>query len=395
MFEDRNDVVVAGHICLDIIPSFKNKIGSSVENLLRPGSLLNVDKMVLSAGGPVANTGMGMKILGNRVHFVAKIGDDQVGRILKETLASYGKTEGITISTKRLSSYTVVVAPRGLDRIFLHYTGANDCFGYSDIDFDLVKKSRLFHLGYPPLMKMLYVDQGEELSSIFRMAKECGTTTSLDMSLPDCDTPSGKADWKKILCRTLPYVDIFLPSIEEAYYSLYPQQYLSIKSKHPKEELISYIDPSKYSEVAREFIAFGCKMTSLKSGFRGWYFKTSSKKNFKYFGGVRLTDINNWHNRELWCPAFKIRKIASATGSGDASIAGFLTALLRGCHIEECLKYANGAGYQNLTRLDAISGLTKWDNLTKLVKTRDVLKFPLNESNWEWIDKKQIWERRL
>ncbi len=53
--------------------------------------------------------------------------------------------------------------------------------------------------------------------------------------------------------------------------------------------------------------------------------------------------------------------MASATGSGDNAIAGFLTALLNGLSPEECLHVACAVGAHNVTVLDATSGVRSWD----------------------------------
>ena len=63
--------VVAGHICLDITPVFPEKRGDNlktgeerqekVENLLKPGNLVNVGTAQVNTGGVVANTGLAMK----------------------------------------------------------------------------------------------------------------------------------------------------------------------------------------------------------------------------------------------------------------------------------------------------------------------------------------------
>ena len=50
---------------------------------------------------------------------------------------------------------------------------------------------------------------------MFSNVKDLDVLTSLDMTLPDPESESGKVDWKRILTRVLPYVDIFTPSIEE------------------------------------------------------------------------------------------------------------------------------------------------------------------------------------
>ena len=51
-------VVVAGHICLDIIPVLAE------EPDLRPGSLVEIGPAALSAGGPVGNVGLALHRLG-------------------------------------------------------------------------------------------------------------------------------------------------------------------------------------------------------------------------------------------------------------------------------------------------------------------------------------------
>ena len=92
--KNNPDIIVAGHICLDLIPSFGSRIFKSVENIFRPGALVNVDKMLFSLGGPVANTGIGLEIFGSKVNFLARVGNDQIGQIIIELLNSYGKTDG-------------------------------------------------------------------------------------------------------------------------------------------------------------------------------------------------------------------------------------------------------------------------------------------------------------
>ena len=45
-------VVVAGHICLDIIPAFK-KTDKKIDEIFVPGKLINVGSVNVSTGGPV------------------------------------------------------------------------------------------------------------------------------------------------------------------------------------------------------------------------------------------------------------------------------------------------------------------------------------------------------
>ena len=225
-----------------------------------------------------------------------------------------------------------------------------------------------------------------------KKVKETGATTSLDISLPDPDSEAGRSDWRTIYRKALPYVDIFFPSIEEAFFTLYPEEYLRRKEGCGGKELIDHIAPEEFSSAADEYLKSGCKMIALKAGHRGWYFKSAAKLNG--LGKAAPREIESWRGRELWCPAYYIENIASATGSGDSSIAAFLTALLRGHSLEESLKLANCAGFQNLKKMDALSGLTSWQEMKRAVpvlKVRDD-RF-LSGTSWRWNEPLSLWEK--
>lgn len=360
------DAAVAGHICFDIIPRFPETGITNIADLLTPGKLVLVEEAALSTGGPVSNTGIGLRIFGINVLFTAKVGDDDIGGLIIKRLESQGHAEGVKIAPGEASSYTIALAPPGIDRIFLHNPGTNNTFTSHDIDYTLVEKCRLFHLGYPPLMRALYSNGGSELVECFRKAKKAGATTSLDMCLPDPKSESGRIDWKAILEKLLPYVDIFLPSIEESYSMMKPDEFWKRREKVGGGEIINDIAPEEYSALAKTFIQMGCCMTALKTAHRGFYFRTGSLSNFEKLGAAKPASLENWADKELWAPAFLVPKIASATGSGDSSIAGFLSSFLRGYSLERCLVLANTAGHLNLLELDALSGLRPWAEVTAL-----------------------------
>ena len=390
------DVAAAGHICFDIIPKFLDTGARSIGEILTPGKLVNVGPVATSTGGPVSNAGIGLHLLGLKVHFMAKVGDDAFGSAIIERLGAVASAEGIRVEKGGHTSYTVALAPPGIDRIFLHHPGTNNTFVSGDVNYDLVAQARHFHLGYPPLMKALFAEQGKELTATFRRAKEAGATTSLDMSLPDPNSESGRAPWDRILKQTLPYVDIFLPSIEEAVFMMQRARFLRMKAERGGAELIDYFDASDYSELAETFLAFGSKMVALKSGHRGFYVRTADKSKFVDMGRARPAYPDNWSDRELWCPAYHVDPIASATGSGDSSIAGFLTAFLRGETIERALKYANTVGSLNLTQLDALSGLRDWAETTALMedRSRKLNDFQIRVPGWRYEQDLLMWVKR-
>ena len=383
----KYDVMIAGHLCLDIIPLFPDTGAKTIGEIMRPGKLVNVNNAKISTGGPVSNTGLNMKELGMNVCFCSCVGDDTFGEITINMLKKSGNADGVAVLEGEASSYTVVIAPPGIDRIFIHNPGTNNLFSADNLNPELIEQCRHFHLGYPPLMKKMYSDDGKELAKIFKIAKEAGATTSCDMTLPDPSSESGKVNWRKILENILPYVDIHVPSIEETFYMLHPEEFLKMKAEHDNAELIDFITPERYSKIADEILDMGSKMVTLKSGHRGFYIKTASKEKFEGLGAAKPADADNWANRELWVQAITVENFGSATGSGDSSIAGLLTGYLNGLTIEESLKYATCLGYQNVCVLDAVSGTKDWETTTKMIEANmPKIDVHIDSPGWKCVD---------
>ncbi|MCX7707460.1 MAG: carbohydrate kinase family protein, partial [Anaerolineae bacterium] len=213
--QSQFEAIVAGHICLDIIPLIPAGQGG-LAALLTPGRLNVVGPAVVSTGGPVSNTGLALHKLGIATRLMGKVGDDLFGLAIRRIVDAFGPglADGMIVDPTVTSSYTVVVNVPGVDRIFLHHTGANDTFTAADVRYGLAEQARLFHFGYPPLMRAMYEGGGGELVELFRRVKETGCTSSLDLALPDPATPAGQADWAAILRAALPAVDICAPSLE-------------------------------------------------------------------------------------------------------------------------------------------------------------------------------------
>ena len=209
-------IIVAGHICLDITPIFQSDRAQPLSQVLIPGKLVQMKDVNINTGGAVANTGLALKLLGADVELMGKVGDDEFGRIVLDRLRAYGVEEGsMIVSPDSGTSYSVVIAPPGTDRIFLHNPGANNTFRARNLDFAKIARADFFHFGYPPIMRHMYEDGGGELAEIFRRVKGLGLTTSLDMAAVDPDSEAARADWEEILKNVLPYVDYFVPSAEE------------------------------------------------------------------------------------------------------------------------------------------------------------------------------------
>lgn len=389
MTEKILDAVIAGHICLDMFPEFLDTDKITYKELFIPGKLTNVRGMKISTGGPVSNTGIAMHILGASVSLIAKVGDDFIGKAILDFLENRVPVDGIKVIKGEGSSFTIVLAPKGVDRMFLHNPGTNDTFCYDDVDFKLVKKAKMFHLGYPPLMKRLYQRNGEQLRRIYKKVNELGVVTSLDFALPDPSSPSGRVDWKMVLKEVLPYLDIFFPSVEEALFLLNKKKFLKLRARAKGTELLQYFTGSELSQLSNTLLDYGAKIVGLKCGSRGLYIQTTSKDKMKKMVGINHA---NWAQRQLWAPIYKVDKFASAAGAGDSAIAGFLVAFLKGESAEMCLKYACMCGAQNVQALDTVSGIKSWEETTREVKSgwkQNEMK--INEAGWKYNYDEHLW----
>ncbi|MEA2069246.1 MAG: carbohydrate kinase family protein, partial [Verrucomicrobiota bacterium] len=128
MSERLPKVMVAGLTCLDIAPKFMADSTSDYGKVFRPGKLVLMDECELSPGGPVPNTGIGLQKLGFDVKLCGKTGDDELSSTLRNILGEE-KCRTFFIDPAGTSSYTVVLAVPGKDRIFLHHNGVNATFG--------------------------------------------------------------------------------------------------------------------------------------------------------------------------------------------------------------------------------------------------------------------------
>ncbi|MGH2643137.1 MAG: carbohydrate kinase family protein, partial [Chitinophagaceae bacterium] len=256
-----------------------------------------------------------------------------------------------------------------VDRIFLESPGCSQSFDTSYINFKAIAESRLFHFGYPPLLRQFYLHKGSQLVEMFREVKRLGVITSMDFSLPDKESESGKIDWLEIMKRALPFTDIFTPSLEEALQIVIPSKYDEIQSAASNnEEVIDLIPMATIREVGKCIIDAGTKIVLIKAGHRGVYLQTGDIRSINEDYGFNLPQ-EQWNFRELWCQAYSVdpSRIKNASGAGDVAIAAFISSILDGESPELSLRYAAMAGRDKLycsnIYNDLPDGQKVWDEI--------------------------------
>lgn len=355
-----SDVVVAGHVSLDLFPELFAPLNAE------PGRLVVVGPAPFSTGGAVTNTGLALHRLGVDVRLAGKVGADLFGRAVLDALEALhpGLSADMAVSESEVTSYTIVIAPPGADRSFLHCPGANETFMADDVPDELLAGARLFHFGYPPLMPRMYADGGAQLRELFSRVRAAGPATCLDMCAVDPDSPAGSIDWLEVLGRTLPFVDVFAPSVDELLFMVDRAAHARLLELG----VSASVDRTLLATVSARLLAMGAALVAIKLGDQGLYLRTTSDE-------ARLAELcsrlglaaDAWLAREVLSPCFAPRAVVGTTGSGDATIAGLIAALLRGEGPVAAAGAATAVGACSVEAIDPTSGIPGWGSIAERI----------------------------
>lgn len=348
---------VAGALSVDICPTFINEYASSFGDIIRPGAVTRITGHEVHPGGPVANTGIAMRIFGIEPVLCARVGNDDFGRMVISMLrrgAGEDSVRGVIAGEDSYTAYSLILAPRGLDRAILQNPGANDMFSADDIDWDALKGCGLLHFGHPSTMKRIYENDGEGLLRILRGAKERGMLTSLDLCAVDPGSDAGKCRWGRVMERVLPYTDFFVPSIDEAREIFMPGE---AGSGDVMEDA---------AVIAGRARSLGARNILIKCGARGMYYENADAGFFRRAEdtlGTRRGSLSSWADARGQRDAVAVKKEVSGLGAGDTSIAAYLAALLRGFPFERAVTLAVTEGALCVTEASATGGLRPFEEV--------------------------------
>ena len=128
-----------------------------------------------------------------------------------------------------------------------------------------------------------------------KCAKEAGCATSLDMASVDPNSDAGIVDWEKILEKVLPYVDFFVPSVEELCYMLDRERFIEWQKRAAGRDITEILDiETDVKPLARQCMDFGTKVLLVKCGAPGMYYRTADKLTLEQVSERIELNIDNW-----------------------------------------------------------------------------------------------------
>ncbi len=296
------DVACIGILVADVL-------AKPVDRIPPKGLLGLIDGISLYSGGCAMSAAIDMAKIGIDTAVLGKVGNDSFGGFLKNTLVENKvNIDGLCIDPAAQTSASVVLSDSKGERTFLHCVGANGTFSEGDIHWSVIENSRIVFVAGTFLMDTF---DGVQCANVLKRCKDMGKTTVLDTAW------DSKGRWLTLLEACMPYIDVFLPSIDEA---------IALSGKENPED------------IAAVFFDKGVGKVAIKLGDRGCYLQ------------------ENKGDKGIIVPPFKVKAI-DTTGAGDSFCAGFIAGLVKGMDFVSCGRFANAVGAHCVSALGATTGI--------------------------------------
>ena len=293
------DVVVIGELNVDIILNGMDKLPSVGKEII-------AKEMKVTLGSSSAIFASNLSSVGTKVGFIGKIGNDNFGKIVIESLEDRKVDTSHVLRSDVLNTGITMVLSFDQDRANVTYPGAMDELYLSDIDFDFLKQAKHLHLSSTFLQPGIKND----LPELFSNAKKLGLTTSLD---PQWDP---QEEWDLPLEELLPYVDVFMPN---------------------EKELMGLTRTGSIKNGIDKIKAFA-NIVVVKNGSEGAW---------------------AWDGEEIIHQiAFLNNNVVDCTGAGDSFNAGFVHQFINKGTLSECLEFGSLLGAINTTRAGGIGAFS-------------------------------------
>ena len=319
--EKLYDVTAMGEMLLDFTLNGQSEQGNNLFEACPGGAPCNVLAM--------------LNKLGRKTAFIGKVGEDQFGRLLKGTIDELGiETKGLILDKEIHTTLAFVHTFPDGDREFSFYRkpGADMMLTEDEVDYDLIRQSRIFHFG---TLSMTDEPVRSATKKALEVAKEAGCLITFDPNLrPPLWNSLDEA--KKQMEYGFQYCDMLKISDNEIQF---------VSGKEDYDEGIRYLQ-DKYN-IPLIFLTMG------KDGSRAYYKDMRVERK-----------------------GFQVKAIET-TGAGDTfcgcSIHGLLTHGLEGLteeNLGDMLTYANAGAALITMKKGAIRSMPEPENITKLIEEK-------------------------
>ncbi len=275
-----------------------------VPHFPRPGETLTGHSYQVVPGGKGANQAVAAARLGAAVSFIARIGDDAIGRQMKTGFAN----DGIDVSAVELDDKL----PTGIAIIYVSDEGENS-IGLSTeangaLDTAMVKRHEAMIAGAHTLLLQLEVPLDSVLEAA-RLARAHGTRVVLN-----------PAPAQPLSSELLALVDLITPNQTEA-------------------ELLTGVrvsDEASAVQAAARFHQMGIADVMITLGSQGVYCSNAKQ--------------------QALIPGFRVEAV-DTTAAGDTFNGALLAAELAGADFHSAVRFAHGAAALSVTRFGAQSSI--------------------------------------
>lgn len=283
-----------------------------------------------NAGGAPANVLVCATKFGDKTAFLGKVGKDIHGEFLKQTLITENvNIDGLIVDNEYFTTLAFVDINEKGERSFsfARKHGADTKMTISDIDTDIIKKSKIFHVG-----SLSLTDENIKKTTVYAIEKaiENNCIISYDPNYRASLWSSEEIAIKEMR-SLISYADVMKISDEEC------------------ELLTGETNPSS---AAKKLNDLGVKIACVTCGDNGAY--VSYKGECESVAG------------------FKAEKVEDTTGAGDSFWGGFLHKILKDdintiniCKLKEYVRFANAVASICVERKGAIAAMPNMEDVNK------------------------------
>jgi 2-dehydro-3-deoxygluconokinase len=289
------------------------------------GPLRYVNEFTKSLGGADSNVAIALARLGHDVGWFSKVGNDEFGRYVINSVRAEGVDVSRVISDSERSTGLLFKERYQSENPNVYYYRKNSAassISPDDIDENYIKSAKVLHItGITPALSE--TARKAVLKSI-EIAKKNNVTVSFDPNLRlKLWTIE---DAKNTLNEISKYADIIMPGIDEA------------------NLLIGINDEKK---IADYYLDMGISTVVVKLGEKGCYIKD--------------------RNASTYVDGYKVHKVEDTVGAGDGFAAGYLSGVLRNLDLKERGELANGVGAMATLVKGDMEGYPYYNDLIRFI----------------------------